>query len=449
MIHWGKWPGLFGSLVHKRALAFALGAGFISGFFIVVEPSKVQAESLATALQRTLATNPTINAEREKVRGVEETLDIAGANYRPSITLNGDIARQNTFSDFGQAGSTDDVFTSRGYSVNINQPLYRGGRTVAALNEAEANILAARESLRNVEQSTLLEVATTYISVVRNRAIRDLRRNNLSLLGEQLRATIDRKAAGVVTATDVALAQSRASAAESEVSLAQANLRTASAEFVRLTGRSPSALFYPELFGKLPAANMAAAINRAKNENPSILAARYALDGAKFQIDQVRGERLPELSLEAGFDQRWDTSKNIEEQRTANIRLRATVPLYRGGSVLARIRQARAILRQRGLEISAANARVRSLVVSSWQNMVAAKARIKSAGEQIRAANKALMGIKNEEKVGQRTVLDVLDAEQELLDAKVVAQQARGDHISAYYQLLSAMGRFDAGGGIY
>ena len=163
----------------------------------------------------------------------------------------------------------------------------------------------------------------------------------------------------------------------------------------------------------------------------------------------MRGERLPELSLEAGFDQHWASTKSIEEQRTANIRLRARVPLYQGGAVLARIRQAQAILRQRELEMSAATARVRSQIVASWESMMAAKARISSAATQVRAAGKALAGIRNEESVGQRTVLDVLNAEQELLDAKVVSQQARGDYITAYFNLLTAIGRFGGGKAIY
>ena len=402
---------------------------------------EVRAESLRTALERTLSINPTINAEREKLRAVDETLDIAGANFRPSVSLSGDVTRENTYTDLGGSGSTDDTYTSRGYSVSVRQPLYRGGRTVAALNEADANILAGRESLRNVEQSTLLDVATTYISLVRDRAIKRLRDNNLRLLSKQLEATITRQKAGVVTETDVALALSRKSSAQSEVALADANLRTNIAEYIRITSRSPSGLHFPVLRKRQPAGNLAQAIRLGRSQNPAVLAARFARDAAKFKVDQVRGERLPEFSLEAGFAQRWDTSKAVEELRTANIRLRGTVPLYQGGAVRARIRQGQATLRQASLLITAAEARARSLAVSSWGNLIVGRARIKSAKVQIKAAEKALFGVQNEEKVGQRTVLDVLNAEEEVLDAKVVLQQAKGDHIIAYFQLLSAMGR--------
>lgn len=441
----GKWKG--------RLRAFALKATSIAGLvlsaFISLHAFEAQAEPLSRALERTLVSNPTINAEREKLRAIDETLDIASSGYRPSITVNADVVRQNVYSDYRASGGSDNTTTPRGYSISISQPLYRGGRTVAALNQADANIMAAREGLRNVEQGVLLEVATTYVAVVRDTAIRDLRKNNLRLLGEQLQATIDRQSAGVVTTTDVALAKSRESAAKSEFSLADANLRASRAEYMRLTGRAPSNLHYPALNGKIPAANMAVAINRGKNENPAILAAYYAKDAAKFTIDEVRGERLPELSLEAGFDSHWDSSKSLEEQRTANIRLRARVPLYQGGSVLARIRQAQAVLRQKSLEISVARASVRSQIVSSWEGMMAAKARISSAAEQIKAARQALAGIRSEESVGQRTVLDVLDAEQELLGAKVAAQQAKGDYITTYFRLLAAMGRFSGGIGAY
>ena len=424
-------------------------AGFVLIAVVVSFPLHADAESLVQALQRTLAANPTINAEREKLRAVDEGFDIAGAGYRPTISLSGDVTNQNTQMHLRSGGETDDTVTSRGYGMTISQPLYRGGRTSAAVSEAEANILAAREGLRNVEQNVLLEVATTYVAIVRDTAIKSLRRNDLRVLSEQLRVTIGRREAGVVTTTDVALARSRKSAANSELILADANLRSARAEYIRLTGRSASRLHYPTVRGKLPAANMAVAINAGLNENPGILAAFYAKDAAKFTIDQVRGERLPQLSLEAGYDRHWDSSSTIEEQQTANIKLRGTVSLYQGGAVLAKGRQAQATFRQKSLEISAAKANVRSQIVSSWSLMVAARARIGSTGKQIEAAQKALQGITNEEKVGQRTVLDVLDAEQELLSAKVLLQQARGDHITAYFRLVTAMGRFRGGSGLY
>ncbi|MCP4934940.1 MAG: TolC family outer membrane protein [bacterium] len=424
-------------------------SGFMVAGLLVASALAANAESLSQALQRTLATNPTINAEREKLRAVDEGLDIAGAGYRPTISLNGDVTRQNSSTDYTASSDTDDTFTSRGYSVTFSQPLYRGGRTVAAVSEAEANSLAAREALRNVEQNVLLDVATTYVTVVRDTAIKDLRKNDLRLLDKQLRATRGRHDAGVVTSTDVALALSRKSAAQSELTLADANLRTARAEYMRLTGRGATKLFYPAVRGKRTAGNLMAAINIGKNENPGILAAFYAKDAAQFAIDQVRGERLPQLSLEAGFDSHWDVSKSVEQQRTANIKLSGTMPLYQGGAVMARIRRARATYRQKTLEVSAAQASTHSQIVSNWGGMAASKARINSAHAQIAAAQKALLGITNEEKVGQRTVLDVLDAEQELLEAKVALQQVRGDYINAYFRLLSAMGRLHGSNGAY
>ncbi|MCF6198418.1 MAG: TolC family outer membrane protein [Hyphomicrobiaceae bacterium] len=415
--------------------------GLVVMLALCLSAPEARAESLRSALQRTLSLNPTINAEREKLRAIDETIGIAGANFRPNVTLNGDVTRENLYTDFGKSGATDDTYTSRGYSLNISQPLYRGGRTVAALNEADANILAAREGLRNVEQSTLLDVATTYISLVRDRAIKRLRENNLRLLGKQLEATIARQRAGVVTETDVAQALSRKSSAQSDVALADANLRTNIAEYIRITSRAPSGLHFPVLRKRQPVANLAQAIRVGKSQNPAILAARYARDAAKFRIDLVRGERLPEFTLEAGFAQRWDITKTIEERRTANIRLRGSIPLYQGGSVGARIRQGQATLRQNSLQISAAVALARSQAVSSWGNLIVGRSRIKSAKVQIKAAEKALFGVQNEERVGQRTVLDVLNAEEEVLNAKVVMQQAKSDHIIAYFRLLSAMGR--------
>ena len=408
--------------------------------FFFPSPDAVHGETLRAAFGRAISINPTINAERARLRGIKENLEIAGASFRPSITLDGDIGVVSTYTDTGQS-HFEDVTRPRGYAINLRQPIYRGGRTIAAVNEAEANILAGKENLRGVVQGVLRDMAVAYVSVVRDRAIKKLRDNNLRLLTGQLQATIGREKAGVVTITDVSQARSRKIQARSQVSSAEAVLAGSVAEYIRLSGRSPMSLHYPVLRRKRPVANLAQALRVARRENPAVLAARYTRDAAKFQLQQARGERLPEINLEAGFSDRFDDRATIEEQRTASVRLRASMPLYQGGALRSRIRQAEAVLHQRELEIVAAQNLAQSQVRSNWAAMGAARAQITAAKAQIKAAKQALSGLKNEEAVGQRTVLDVLNAEQELLNARVVLQRARGDHIIARFRLLAAMGR--------
>jgi outer membrane protein len=412
-------------------------------------PDGGHAETLHQALERTSAVNPVIQSEYEKSMAAEANLDIAGADRLPSIALNADAGR--TFIDDHILNAPDNrsALTSAGYALSLSQKIYDFGRTRAAVSKAEADMMAARTNLRSVVQTVLRDAAISYVNVLRFKAIRRLSRANYNLLDKQLYATIVREKSGALSATDVASARSRRSAAKTDMLKAEADLEASRADFVRLTGKEPSSLIYPRRTPRFPAPSLSSAIRRGVAANPAIIAAQYARDSAKFVLDKAIADRLPDIKLNAGYDHHWSgPGGDFGHKRTGDIRLKGTIPLYQGGALRARIRQARAIVRQKDREIETARAQTRSTIISNWKLMQSARAQMRSAADQIKAAGAALEGIRNEEAVGQRTVLDVLDAERELLDAKVQAAQAKADYLVAYYNLLAAMGRMTTNPGL-
>ena len=413
---------------------------------LAANAATLHAESVRTALQTVLSGNPVINAEREKVNAIEEQRALARSGYMPNLSLSGDIGDQHQFTRTKTAlgiHRQNDYYAPMGFAVRLSQPIFQGGRVIAAVDEADASIRAAHAAYHSVAQSVLLEAATTYIQVVRAKAIRRLRQSNVTRLQQQLDATRARHTAGIVTKTDVHLALSREQSARSEYAAATADLQAARAEYVRLVGHQPRNLFFPPPPKRLPARTLQAALHAGERDNPRIAAAIFAEQAAKYAIDRERAEFMPSISFEAAHDRRWSYSKTTKEMQTSSIKIRGSLPLYQGGAVRANLRKARATRRQRALETTAARNQIHSQIISSWSSLAAARNRMNSTRVQITAAGEALQGIRNEEKVGQRTVLDVLDAEQELLGAKVAMTRVRGDYFIAYYQLLAAIGHMN------
>ncbi len=400
------------------------------------------AESLQQALAATYLSNPTLQAERAKLRAVDEELPRARSGFRPRIIGDADVGVQRTKTDPDAA--TDGTIHPKGYGVTLTQPLFRGFRTVNATRQADATILAAREDLRRVEQDVLLEAATAYMDVVRDMAIVRLRRNNVRVLAEQLAATRNRFDVGEVTRTDVAQAEARWSRARSLVNLAVANLKNSRANFERVVGHSPSRLSYPSGLERYLPRTLNEALKRGEAESPVIWAAIYREKAARHAVDVVRGEALPEVTLEASYQRRFEPSKFVDRQETGIIKGKVTIPFYLAGDVSARVRQAKETLSQRRLELAQARKSTRANIIASWGRLVSIKAQIASDRAQVKAARTALQGVREEEKVGQRTVLDVLNAEQELLDAKVALLGSRRDYVVAAFSLMAATGRLSA-----
>ena len=332
---------------------------------------------------------------------------------------------------------------ARGYQIGMVQPLFRGFRTVNAVNAAEATVRAGRETLRLAEESVLLEAVTAYGDVVRDTAIVRLRENNVTVLTRDLRATQDRFNVGEVTRTDVAQAQARRAAAVAALDLARANLKTSRAAFERVIGHPPSHLVDAHE-SPLVAKTLPENVEISLRESPNVVGALYREQAARYTIDLVRGELLPTAQLEANYAKRFDDTPGLDSVETGSITGRLTVPFYTGGEVQARVRQAKQTHIQRLQEIEQARTETQANVVTAWAQLQAAKAAVESDQTAVDANRIALAGVREEERVGQRTLLDVLNAEQELLNAEVNLVTDQRNVVVASFTVLSTIGRLDA-----
>jgi outer membrane protein len=462
------------------------GAALVFAFLVVtVFGRPASAETLEEALADAYLINPVLNAERARLRALDEQVALAKSGLRPFIFGTADTAFLNTNTTVGrgrnnppsalglltgpvnqtfpttapvttgaiplneafgraEAGADDGVTHPRGYAVNLTQPIFEGFRNLNAIREAKAVVQAAREALRSVEQTVLLDAATAYVNVVRDQAIVRLRENDVTVLTEQLKATKDRFDVGEVTRTDVAQAEARRSEALATLAAAQANLKTSHAAYEQIIGHPPGNLVTPPSILHLLPSTLDEAMTLGDGENPIILVAVYNEESSLYAVQRIMGEMLPEVTLEAQYSKRFDLGSTIESQEQTLVMGRLNVPFYQGGSVSARVRQAKETNNQLKKEVEDARLRVHADVIAFWGILQSSGPAITSAQAAVAANKIALTGVREEEKVGQRTTLDVLDAQRELLNSQIGLVTALRDRIVAEYSLYAAIGRMDA-----
>ena len=414
---------------------------FISAMALLVGVNAARAESLREALATAYLYNPTLKAARAQLRATDEEVAQAKSGFRPTIT--GDL--QSSYQDVKSSPprpTVDGDSYPRSAGVTLNQPIFRGFRTINAVRGAEALVEAGREDLRVQEATVLLDAITSYVDVVRDQAILSLRQNNLKVLGEQLRATQERFDVGEVTRTDVAQAKARNSGASSDVSAARAALQASRATYQRIVGRAPGTLRDPGPAKQGLPKNVDEALSRGGERSPVILGAIFRERSQDHVVKQTEGELLPSVDLQANFTRSFDSSVGSgDRQDVTTVTGRVSVPIYEAGEVSARIRQNVETRSQLRYQIDEARELVRANVTSAWGTLVSSRAQITSDAAQVEANQVALSGVKEEEKVGQRTVLDVLNAEQEFLNAQVTLATSRRDLVVASYSVLQAMGQ--------
>lgn len=404
-------------------------------------PQLAFAETLTDAMAAAYGTNPTLKAERARLRATDEGVSQALSGWRPTVTANGDYGKLRTTT---RPGSGVDKRDPHGYSVTLSQPVFSGFKTVEGTRQAEANVDAGRQSLINTEQSTLLDAVTVYMDVLRDQAVVDLRMKNVSVLNEQLRASRARFDVGEITRTDVAQSEARLGGATSARASAQATLAASRARYRQVVGHAPGNLRYPRsIAGRLPK-TLDQAIAIARQTNPQLLAATYAEEASRHAIEVARGDLLPEVSLNAEYSRRYEPSRTLNGTESTSVLGRVTVPIYESGITYSRVREALQNNSQQRLLIVEADRLVVATVVSSWENLRASREQIRSDQSQVDANKLALEGVRQEALVGSRTTLDVLDAEQEYLDSQVALVGSRRNEVVASYQLLSAIGRLTA-----
>jgi len=407
--------------------------------------AEARSETLIQALVLTYQTNPQILAARDLLRATDEQVAQAISLLRPTATA--------TFTGGFATGETRIEETSRtgsrtrpaSASLTLTQPIWRGGREYAEIRRAEATIRAQRARLHNTEQDIFFQVVTAYMNVVRDEAILRLRINNVSVLQRQLQAVRDRFNVGEVTRTDVAQAEASVARAQAQRELASGNLESSRAIYVNLVGRAPTRLVEPRPPAFLPA-QFGSVVESSKSIHPAIIAATYDEFAARHNVRSITGELLPQINLNGSLSRSYDPGSNPNTRSdSASVTLSVTVPLYESGSVYSRVRAAKQTVFQRGNDLATARRAVEQSATQAWQTLQAARASVRAFEAEGRANAVALEGVRQENQAGLRTVLDVLDAEQRLLDSQVNLVSARRDVIVASYQVVQAMGRLTAG----
>lgn len=403
-----------------------------------------QAETLESALIQAYQNNPALNSQRAAVRATDEGVPQALSGYRPKVsaTVTGGALHQEVSTRTGGVfANLSDNVAPLSYGVTATQTLFNGFQTGNKTRQAESQVLAARETLRFTEQTILLNAATAYMNLLRDTAILDLQRRNVEVLQEQLRQTRDRFNVGEVTRTDVAQSESRLAAGRSSVLLAEANYKTSAAVYRQVIGQDPHNLTAATPVDRFSPRTQIEAVGAGNAQHPSVVTAQYNVDAAVAQVKIAEGALMPTLSVQGSvLRSEWATI-TAANNYSAQVLGQLSVPIYQGGAEYSAIRQAKETLGQKRIDLDTARDQVRQNVVQSWGQLEAAKANIEATQAQVQSTEIALNGVREEARVGQRTTLDVLNAQQELVNARVSLVGAQRDRVVASYTLLAAVGR--------
>ncbi|MDY0957083.1 MULTISPECIES: TolC family outer membrane protein [unclassified Sphingomonas] len=435
-----------------------LTSGLTSGVAIgaaLLLAGTASAETLREAMVRAYQSNPTITGQRAAQRATDENVPIARSNGLPSLQSTGQIidnivVANNNFLNPERVGTGQ---------VQLSVPLYQGGAVKNAVRAAETRVDAGRAQLRGVEANLFTNVVAAYMNVIRDEAIVNLNTRNVNVLDTNLRASRDRFQVGDLTRTDVAQSEARLAQARAQLQSAQANLISSRENYINIVGIAPVGLEQPPALPTLPASPNAA-VGVALDQNPQLIAARRSADATRYDINVARANRLPRLAaVSSGNYFNYLGSLNVPNVPAsgvnATVGVQVSMPLFQGGRPAAQVRQAEA-LRGQALENATATERqVVAQVRSAYAVWQSSQEVILSAESAVRANSLSLEGVRAENSVGTRTVLDILNAEQELLNSQVTLVTARRDAYVAGFALIAAMGNAEArdlgldGGSLY
>ena len=422
------------SLSERLVAALALTAA-------LAMPVNAYAETITGALAKAYQYNSTLNSARAGVRVTDEGVAIAKSGYRPIIGATGTI-------DYTNNSGTD--IRTGSFGVQISQTVFDGFQTRNNVRAAEAQVMAANESLRNSEQNTLFNAASAYFDVIRDRQVAVLRERNLEFLNEQLRAARSRFEVGEGTRTDVAQAEASRSAAVAQLSAARAQADTSAAIYRQVIGDEPGRLQSATPLAKLLPPTLGESISIAAVEHPAILATSHLVDAQDFAVRSAEGAMLPGVSASAGVSYNYrnstPTSPLVDGSSTAaTIGATLTIPIYQGGRVSALVRQSKESLGQARIEVDVSRDQVRAAVTSAWSQYVAGMGVQSANRELVAAAQLALDGVIEERNVGQRTTLDVLNAQADVINAQINQVSSERDVVVASFAILSSIGRLGVG----
>lgn len=421
----------------KNILTAALLAGsvLISG--------TAWSDTLTGALNKAYHNNAKLNSARAGLRATDEGVAVAKSGYRPTVNSSYNVSRTRNHSSLGNTYSTVGKV-----GIELNQMLFDGFQTQNKVASAESQVFATREKLKNEEMNSLFGAVSAYMNVYQARQIAALNERNLAAMNEQVRAARARLDVGEGTRTDVAQAEANRSNSVAALNAAKANVKSAEAEYRQVIGEEPGKLSAASPADKLLPRGPAASLAIATDSHPGILATKYAVDAAGYNVKSAEGALLPGVRLNAGASH-TDTYSGGNgginaDGNSASIGLGINIPIYQGGRTSALVRQSKEQLGQARIEVDVVRDQVRQGIGSAWAQYEAAKANVVSTRTGIAAAQLALDGVIEERKVGQRTTLDVLKAQNDLTDVQIAQVRAQHDLIVASYAILNATGRMTA-----
>ncbi len=426
---------------HRRILA-GVDLPLVTIAMLLAAAPALWADTLGQAFSQAYNSNAAIRAQQAQLRASGYQVDQARAGYKPQISFEAGVgtAHNDLASPFFPVSTYPQNTKTAGFI--ITQPLYTGGQVSANVNAAENARSAQLAELSATEEQVFLNVATAYTDVVRDQAVLKLEQHNVRVLNKQLGATRAEFENGEVTHTDVAQAEARLAGAEASLIRARGSLAASQAAYVRMVGVAPGTLEQPVMPEGLPATEAEAA--QLAQKNYPVLAARYAENAAQQRIAAVSGRQKPTVALTGQLLEARDPEIGFSRIDTRSIMLTFSMPIYEGGALDAEKHAAeqRAVARSDDLLDTQRQARLDA--VNAWQAYQTANAQLAAIHSQIRAEQVAASGVRDEAAVGERTTLDVLNADQELLNARVNLVRAQRDQLVAAYALKAATGRLTA-----
>ena len=398
---------------------------------------------------RAYQNNPQLNAQRAQVRSTDENVPQALSGYRPKVAVTASAGYQYTDTNLTSGGTPNVIVRTgihgtnapRSVGATVSQTLFNGQQTANRTRAAESQVSSAREGLRVLEQTVLLSAATIYMDYLRDAAIVEVQRSNVRVLEQTLKQTQDRFNVGEVTRTDVAQSEAQLAAGKTQLLTAEANLTTTRANFRRIIGNEPENLAPGSPVDRFLPATLSKSVELGLTENPNVTAAMYGVDVSFLQVKVNEGALFPTVTLQTSVQQSYEQTLTIFRSFGASTAVQLNVPVYQGGAEYSLIRQSKETLAQQRLNLEQIRDQTRANVVTAWGQLVAGKAQVASAQAQVTASEIALNGVREEAKAGQRTTLDVLNAQQALVNARNALVTAQHDRVVASYSVLTSIGR--------
>jgi outer membrane protein len=404
-----------------------------------------ETETLQQAWALAYQNNPALEAQRASLRAADEQVSQALSHWRPSIDATGTIGKTwQSAPGLNPFGSNSFDEKTRGYGAQLTQPLFRGLRTVAETEAAEKQVLSGRAKLASAEQQLFMDTASAYLGTMRDDAVLGLERGHEDVLQEKLKETRVRSEAGELTKTDVRQAESRLARAHVSRFQAESNLTQARASYTRLVGKAPGQLEAPGLALDSPM-TLVDILHFAETQNPDVVASQFAVEEAQAEVRLNGGSLLPEVNLVGNTGRNWGQNITVPgREDSSQVLVQLTVPLYRSGADYSKTRQAQQTETQRRDELDEARHKAHEAADNAWQSLMTAQSALDADKVEVDAAAQALKGVREESRVGTRTTLDVLNAEQELLDARIDQVKSQHDRDLAILQIKAAVGQLVA-----